>query len=248
MRNVCFEYAAFGFVDDTDIPVMNTSADETLEHVFARLQTAVSHWGQILQHTGGLLVNKKSHWWPIYFVWKGNKWDFGIRTVGASITVPTEDGLEKKIKCCRPSKGKKLMGVYAAADGNMRSQIRHCKHKLEEWFTKIEDGHLPRRAVWTAFFGTIWSTIVCALPVTTLTMKECGNIMRPIFVYLLSKVGANRNMHRDWVFAHQDFQGLRMPNVYLEQTIAQLNSIVVQTGGHTHVSDSLICMLRTTPP
>ena len=53
-----FEYFAFGFVDDTDIPVMATSADETKENLFARLQTAVSHWGKTLQHTGGLLVNK----------------------------------------------------------------------------------------------------------------------------------------------------------------------------------------------
>ena len=105
--------------------------------------------------------------------------------------------------------------------------------------TKIDDGHLPRRAVWTAFFGTIWRTIAYALPVTTLTLKECGDLMRPVFVRLLSKLVVNRNMHRTWVFVHQDFQGLGMPDVYLEQTIAQLNSIIAQTDGHTHVSDSL---------
>ena len=67
--------------------------------------------------------------------------------------------------------GKDTYGVYADAYGNMRSKTRHFRHKLEEWLTKIEDGHLPRRAVWTDFFGTIWRTIVHALPVTTLTMK-----------------------------------------------------------------------------
>ena len=63
------------------------------------------------------------------------------------INVPAEDGSKQKIKCCRPSKGKKLMGVYAAADGNMKLQIQHLKHKLEEWLTEIEDGNLPRGAV-----------------------------------------------------------------------------------------------------
>ena len=63
--------------------------------------------------------------------------------------------------------------------------------------------------------------------------------MRPIFMRLLSKVGVNRNMHWSWLFALQDFQGLGMPNVYLEQTIVKRNSIVSQTGGHTHVSTSL---------
>ena len=76
------------------------TADETKENVFARLQIAVSHWGQTLQHTGGLLVNKKSHWWLIYFVWKGNQWDYGKRPAGAAITVPTKEGLEKEIKRC----------------------------------------------------------------------------------------------------------------------------------------------------
>jgi hypothetical protein len=70
-------------------------------------------------------------------------------------------------------------------------------------------------------------------------MKECGDLMQTVFMRLLSKLGVNRNMHRDWVFAHQDFQGLGMPNVYLEQTITQLNSIMAQTDGHTHVSYSL---------
>ena len=100
-----------------------------------------------MHHTGGLLVNRKSHSWQIYFIWKVNEWDYGKRPAGATITVPTEDGLENKIKRCRPSNGKKLMGVYASVDGDMRSQLRHFKHKLEEWLTKIEDGHLPRRAV-----------------------------------------------------------------------------------------------------
>ena len=81
--------------------------------------------------------------------------------------------------------------------------------------------------------------LLYALPVTTISMEEYGDLMRPIFMRLLSKVGVNRNMHRSWVFAHQDFQGLGMPNVYLEQTITQLNSIVSQMGGQTHVSTSL---------
>ena len=77
------------------------------------------------------------------------------------------------------------MGLYAAADGNMKSQIRHLKHKLDEWLTKIEDEHLPRGAVRASFFGTIWQTIIYALPVTTISMEECGDLMRPIFMRLL---------------------------------------------------------------
>ena len=43
-----FSYVAMAFVDDTDIPVMATSASESPRSVFSRLQTAVSHWGQTL--------------------------------------------------------------------------------------------------------------------------------------------------------------------------------------------------------
>jgi hypothetical protein len=57
-----FSYVAMAFVDDTDIPVMATSASESPRSVFSRLQTAVSHWGQTLKYSGGLLVNKISHW------------------------------------------------------------------------------------------------------------------------------------------------------------------------------------------
>jgi hypothetical protein len=232
-----FSYVAMAFVDDTDIPVMATSASETPRSVFSRLQTAVSHWGQTLKYSGGLLVNKKSHWWPIFFVWDGNKWRYGRKPRGVQITVPNEGGNEEKIELCKPDEGKKLMGVIAAADGNMTGQLKRFQDKLDVWLTRIDDGHLPRKAVWTAFFGTIWRTIAYALPATTITIKQFGKLMRPVFLRLLSRLGVNRNMHRTWVFAHKDFQGLGMPNCYLEQTIAQINFLEYQLDSNSTVSD-----------
>ena len=88
------------------------------------------------------------------------------------------------------------MGVIAAADGNMNGQLKRFQDKLDVWLTRIDDGHLPRKAVWTAFFGTIWRTITYALPATTITLKQFGKLMRPVFLRLLSRLGVNRNMHR----------------------------------------------------
>ena len=59
--------------------------------------------------------------------------------MGVNITVPNEAGKEEKIKMCHPEQGKKLMGVIAAADGNMMGQIKRFEDKLEEWLVKIED-------------------------------------------------------------------------------------------------------------
>jgi hypothetical protein len=131
------------FVDDTDIPVMTTSASESPRSVFSRLQTAVSHWGQILKYSGGLLVNRKSHWWPIFFVWDGNKWRYGKKPLRVHITVPNKDGNEEKIEMCQLYTGNKLMGVIAAADGNMNGQLKRFQDKLDVWLTHIDDGHLP---------------------------------------------------------------------------------------------------------
>ena len=123
--------------------------------------------------------------------------------------VPNEDGKEEKIEMCRPDKGNQIMGVIAAAGGNMDGQLKRFQDKLDIWLSRIDDGHLPCKAVWTwtAFFGTIWSTIVYALPDTTITLKKFGKLMRPVFVRLLSRIGVNRNMHCNWVFAHKDFSG-----------------------------------------
>jgi hypothetical protein len=151
-----FSYIAMDFIDDTDIPVMATSASESPRSVFSRLQTAVSHWGQTLNYSGGLLVNRKSHWWPIFFVWGGNKCRYGKKPLGSHITVTNEGGNKEKIEIFRPDKGKKIMGVIAAADGNMTGQLKRFQDKLDAWLTRIDDGHPPRKAVWTAFFGTIW--------------------------------------------------------------------------------------------
>ena len=127
-----------------------------------------------MKYSGGLLVNKKSHWWPIFFVWEGNKWRFGRKPLGVHITIPNEGGNEEKIELFKPDEGKKLMVIIAAADGNMNGQLKRFQEKLDVWLTRINDGHLPRKAVWTAFFGTIWQTIAYALPATTITLKKFG--------------------------------------------------------------------------
>ena len=44
---------------------------------------------------------------------------------------------------CRPDTGKKLMGVIAAADGNMNGQLKRFQDTLDVWLTRIDDGHLP---------------------------------------------------------------------------------------------------------
>ena len=159
--------------------------------------------------------------------------------MGVKITVPNEVGDEEEIQMCHPEQGKKLMGVIAAADGNMVGQIKRFEDKLEEWLVKIEDGNLPRKSAWTAFWGTIWRTLTYAIPATTMTRKECIALMKPFYLRLLSRLGVNRNMHRSWVFAHKDFQGLGMPDVYLEQTIAQLNYLESQTDVETPVASVL---------
>ena len=92
-----FSYVAMAFVDDTDIPVMAISASESPRSVFSQLQTTVLHWGQTLKYSGGLLVNRKSHWWPSFFIWDGNKCRYGKKKRGVHITVPNEGGNEEKI-------------------------------------------------------------------------------------------------------------------------------------------------------
>ena len=72
---------------------------------------------------------------------------------------------------------------------------------------------------------------------TTITLKQFGKLMQPVFLRILSRIGVNRNMHRSWVFAHKDFQGLGMPNCYLEQTIAQINFLEYQLDSNSTVSD-----------
>ena len=44
-------------------------------------------------------------------------------------------------------------------------------------------------------------------------------------------------MHRGWVFSHKYFQGLGMPNCYLEQTIAHINFLEYQLDTNSTISD-----------
>ena len=70
---------------------------------------------------------------------------------------------------------------------------------------RIKDGHLPRKALWKAFFGTIWRSIAYALPATTLSKKEFHSLLRPFYHTLLSYLGVNQKMNRQWVYVHPQF-------------------------------------------
>jgi hypothetical protein len=101
------------------------------------------------------------------------------------------------------------------------------------WADQIRIGKLPRRLTWQALLSMIMRTVSYPLPITTFTCKECDMIMAPILRVALSHSGVCNNMPRAIVYAPLKYQGLGVPDIYIEQGIMKLTRLL-KFGRHSH--------------
>ena len=235
---VTIAFVAFMFVDDTDLPVIATSPDETPEDVGQRLQGAVTCWANSLGVTGGALKPEKCFWYSIGFSWTNG--DPSYRTAqDTEIWVPDFSGTPTAIAHLGAHEAREVMGVWQTPSGDMTKQLAELNAKLVCWQSYITNGYLHRRVVWRAFWSTIWRTIQYPLPVLTMTPDEGDALMQTFYRTILPALGVNRNIHR--VFRHTPtrYQGLGLPAVYLEQTVEQLTYFTMHASSDTSLGAEL---------
>ena len=115
------------------------------------------------------------------------------------------------------------MGVFNSPDGSMKYQLEELGGKVEIWVNLTVHGYLHMRLVWKAFWRTIWRTMAYLLPVMTLTEEQGEWITKELYRKLLPAMGVNRNFTRAYRHALKMFQGMGLPEIKVEQTIAMVS-------------------------
>ena len=79
---------------------------------------------------------------------------------------------------------------------------------------------------------SILRSLVYPLPSTTFSKQECIKILRPVLLNGLPASGIARTFPRALVHAPLKYQGLSLPNLWIEQGVAHLHSVIT----HSHLS------------
>ncbi len=199
-------FVGYAFVDDTDL-----------------IQTAHDHIKTGFEVTGGAIVPEKSHWYLIDFRWTGNEWRY-ISTAEnpASLKVKDIQGNIKQLKRLEAHEAATTLGVDITADGNSDSQYKKMKEASIKWADQIRTGKLKRHEVRLALDSTLWRTLAYPLPCTTLTKKQCDDIMAPALSQALPAMGVCRFFPRNVVHGPLTHMGLDIPHIHTLQEIARI--------------------------
>ena len=65
-------------------------------------------------------------------------------------------------------------------------------------------------------------------------------LFQPFYWKILPALGIMRTTNRDWVFTPRCLQGFGLPNIFMEQTIDQIDSLVYHIGSGSFVEDAMI--------
>ncbi len=228
-------FVGYAFVDDTDL-CQTSLSPSNYEEVLATAQEGVTLWEGIIRATGGAIVPSKTHWYLIDFKWKDGKWRYALKDESpGTLHVRDCNGILHPLERLQPFEARRTLGVRLAPDGNNRAEYQYLRQTAEDWREKIRTGHLPRHEAWLAMTTTIVRQLIYPLPATTLSPAECRQILSPVLQGALPASGIVRSFPRAMVHAPIRFQGLGVPNLYLEQGLAHIFQIL----RHAHVASSI---------
>ena len=235
------EFVGFAFVDDADLIETARNTMETVQDVASRMQNSLIAWEGGLRATGGAIVPEKSHWYLIDFVWKEGSWRYAsLEEIEAGLLVKDSEGNSKTIERLEVSDARRTLGVRLAPDGNNEAEARFLKERARDWADRVRTGHLPRRLVWESMNTTILKSLQYPLPATTLTRKQCREIMGPLLAQGLSSSGVVRTLPRVIVHGPVKFQGLGIQNLFTFQQTQHILRLLKFCTTEDHMTGQLI--------
>ena len=222
------KYVGFSFVDDTDQVQTGRYEGETSASIVDQMQQAVNMWEGGLSATGGALDPSKSHWYLIDFVWEHGEWRFARKEdMEANIHIRDRSGNVTQIKGLEVDEAHTTLGVMQCPSGNMEPTMKALKKKTSLWASQMKAGHLKKAEMWLSLTSTIWKSLMYPLNATTLSKKQCEEIMAPVMTVGLNGLGINRYLPRTLVHGTTEKQGLELPHLYTLQGIAHLEDVMI---------------------
>jgi hypothetical protein len=133
-----------------------------------------------------------------------------------------------------------------APDGNNKAQVEYMRSVVVEWRDKLRVGHLTRSKAWTALTTRVMKTLLYAAPALMITSGEANYIMAPIVMSSLNTMGMQHHLPRAVVYAPLKYQGLAVPNLYVEMGIQHVLLLLRETYSNSQTGQLLRMSMEAT--
>jgi hypothetical protein len=249
MSKETFSFVCYAFVDDTDL--VHSLEYESEEHeskaaqLIEEMQSVVDTWEGGLRASGGALVPSKSYWYLIHFKFLNNQWKYTtIQETPGELTIRNVSGLDRvTLERLEVSEARETLGVFIAMDGNQLTQMAELLIKTHRWADRVRVGRLTHAEAWFSLTLCMMKTLEYPLMATSLTQKQCDQIMQPVLDAGLKALGISRTLNRDVVYGPKRYQGLGIPDLWLTQGILKLWIAIAHGDAATITGSSLRAVL-----
>ena len=153
--------------------------------------------------------------------------------------VPRVNGDVTAITLLKSSKAVKNLGLFARPDGDNSPHLDQMMSRMETWTTKVKNGALSTRSVWTSYTHQLWAGMKYGLGALSATMKELREGLGSSDFYLISSLGVVRSIKTQWRYLPPAFSGMGLFDLTTEATAATINSLLQHYGTESPVGITL---------
>jgi hypothetical protein len=124
------------------------------------------------------------------------------------------------------NQGHRTLGFHLTGDGTSSAHKKIMKTKAKEYSGAIISSSLQRGEISVAYKSYYMTSLSYGTAATSLNIKECEGIQRPVVNTILPKMGVNRNTARNVVFGTRKYDGLGLYHLGAVQGFAQLQYLI----------------------
>ena len=241
---------AIFYVDDGTPGVNDVTrhSAESLRLLLKRAQNSAQSWERLLFASGGALEFSKCFTYTIYWDLSGGKhrllspselpgceWN-GEQWVGPiSLTYGSTSDASHKLVSESPWHGRRTLGVRLAPAGGWKDEFQFRLQQSRDLARRLSSAQISKATARLAYRMLICPKLEYPLTVTQFSQDECARLSSPVVCTALSCMGFNQHMPRSIVFGPPSLGGIGMHDLYVEQGIKHLSSLLghIRQGGTT---------------
>jgi len=162
-----------------------------------------------------------------FWKWENNNWAY-VNSPQTTEVVTIKDAENKWVTIPRltTSEARRTLGVCLAPDGNWDTEVEYLVSIAADWKVRMAAARLTHENATFSLRNVVLRKLCYPLTTTTFTKHQCHQIMTPILQQGLPKAGVVRTFPRALVHGPVDYSGLDIPNLFTEQMIAHVTTIL----------------------
>lgn len=226
LSGIVVTLALIAFVDDTELFIMNQEDD--LSRLVQQAEVTLHLWRAYLYVTGGAMRPSKCSWTLLSYDDSVRSKDILLDNVcpESVISIPDDSGVMQPIPRLDVNTPKEYLGVLQPATCCDKPQLEKMHEKVEEWNNLIQQSRLPPALNLQALFLKIHRTLLYPLPTTAISDKDLQLVSNKLYWKSLPKCGIVRTFPIRYRHLPVHYQGLGLPDLYLEQELSKLREIL----------------------